>query len=75
MIANLKPAIWDRENEEIVLALTAVAALTGSASAADIAARPYKVGAGCGSPERTGFTSSAVAAVASGRPISLFETR
>ena len=43
MIANLEACnLGTVKMKKIVLALTALAALTGSASAADIAARPYK---------------------------------
>ena len=36
-----RPKLGDFEMKKILLALTAVAAMTGSASAADLAARPY----------------------------------
>jgi outer membrane immunogenic protein len=56
--------------KKLVLALTAVAAFTGSASAADLAARPYTKAPApvAASYNWTGFYSSAAAAVACGMP-------
>ena len=58
--------------KKLVLALTAVAAFTGSASAADLGPSHKAPVAVAPAYNWTASTSSAVAAAACGRPISLF---